>query len=225
MRQDTDPLGHYERLAMNNKSQITLLVNGTKMYTRNVAAHKKYGYALVDALHPTRILSCSTSGRFDAILAGVVCTVTWTGPRHATAELHLTADQLDAAITHLNGRIANARSKSNNPLADSLAHDLKIVMDLRDNAIAATDADKAEEIETVKITRKPNEPVKYTAEDAEGMPAKKTPKAKKAKKVSTETEEKMMQRFAGQCREMIRKIGYDRVELLMQRAVTDVNNA
>jgi len=188
---------------MNNKSQITLLVNGRKMYTRNVGAHKKYGFAVVNAFNPTRILACSTDGKFDARLTargedyfGVVCPVTWTDNRHAVAEMIMTADDLNIATTKMQEWIANATDKGRHGAADSLTHDLGVVMDLWGDAIEAGNTVDAPEVEEV-------------------VEAPKAKKAKKAK-VSTETPEKMMQRFAGQCREMIRKIGYAEAMTLMR---------
>ena len=183
---------------MDNKASIELWINGIRVYTRKVMAHKKYTHAMVSRANPVRISNCSSTGKFEDCLmrTGRVLPVQWTDARTATVWVTASKAECDEAIDYCEKAIVVAHGVGNvGAVADYQGY-INTWRKVRAEAEIEVDgAGVAPEVE-------------------EAPTAKRTKKAM----VSTETPEKMMQRFAGQCREMIRKIGYEKAMDLIRYA-------
>jgi hypothetical protein len=211
---------------MNNKANIELWINGIRVYTRKVMPHKKYTHALINRDNPTRILACSSTGKFEPALlhAGRVLPVQWCVDDSRVAHVWITLSEAecDLAIDYCERMIEAARKVDNFGAMADYQGDIDTMRKVRTEAafmVAVPEGLDPIEVEDPIVLKGGH----GTVRDSEGKNVVKVKKAKKAK-VSTETEEKMMQRFLGQCREMLRKAGADKVEWLMQRAAADLKN-
>lgn len=204
---------------MNNKASIELWINGIRVYTRKVMPHKKYSHALVDRQNPTRILACSSNGKFDKSMMGYgrVLPIQWTDERIAYVGIALNEAECDTVIKFCEYMVEEMRKVDNFGRLAGYQGDIHTMRKVRTEAafmVAIPEGLDPIEVEDPIVLKGGH----GTVRDSEG---KNVIKVKKAK-VSTETEEKMMQRFLGQCREMLRKAGAEKVEWLMQKAASEI---